>query len=228
MDVLALLRRENRPLMPAEIAKRLGKTPAGVRSRLCRLAQEGLVARTEEGYIILEEPPRGEGHEREESPAPPVRQRCLDNARQRVQVTAGNAFGQHQATVGGNGGQRPVYWSWQVWEEAFDAVLGGLGKKVDQAAREGLFVWAMLHLGMTPENHVLHPEAALLLQTSAIRQAVEVRRRLRPPRRRGELAWLLGCDGDDNAEPDEVQARFRRIRQEMELRAAEILEGALR
>ncbi|MGI9862873.1 hypothetical protein SDD30_15955 [Moorella naiadis] len=95
MDVLTLLKKENRPMRPAEIAKALKKTPEGVRSRLCRLAKEGVVARTSEGYYIPSDDAQDETSWLNPGPRPNNgvpgngRQRCLGNGKA---TEAGNTY----------------------------------------------------------------------------------------------------------------------------------------
>lgn len=108
MDILTLLKKEGRPLMPAEAAKILKKTSAGVRSRLCRLAKEGAVVRLPEGYILAaaagEDPALSwldsDTPRQRPAKAPIYDGNVLGNGRRRC---PGNGLGNGQAMYSGNG-----------------------------------------------------------------------------------------------------------------------------
>ncbi|MEW6424723.1 MAG: hypothetical protein AB1523_08265 [Bacillota bacterium] len=113
MDILTLLKKEGRPLMPAEAAKILKKTPAGVRSQFCRLSKAGIITRVPGGYIPadaaqdeddfswIDAGPRQRSNDNDTSiydrnSLRNVRQRCPGNGE-------GNVFRNGQATYSGNG-----------------------------------------------------------------------------------------------------------------------------
>lgn len=148
---------------------RPGGEAVGIRAYLARLVREGQVERLPDGRYTLAVSARDAGAE----PAGPV------------SAAFAPPRGFSPAKAPHTAWQRPVYWARAVWGFAFRAVLGQeLAEEVGEEVCEELFARAMLfRLKLPPENYVLTPEQALVLQSYALRQAVEVRRRFRPPRR---------------------------------------------
>jgi len=120
-------------MKPAEIAKALKKTSAGVRSRLCRLAQAGAVVRLPEGYMLADatgEDPALSWLDGDTPRQRPANEHIYDrgllgNGGKRCPGNElGNVLGNEEATEEGNEGGS-VYSPETVFSEGFADVFGG-------------------------------------------------------------------------------------------------------